>query len=142
MNSWKVMNKWVITDVKTDEPIMIYSGSFIDVMNFLNNYYKDGMVDVESEENWIERNKQQKGTIMTNIIKPPLGLTPRWIRDMERFEEIISAMKRYSQAGMPIPIEWIEEVDELYDRTVVFETVEQKGNKNEHMSLWILVGRP
>ena len=58
MNSWKVMNKWVITDVKTDEPIMIYSGSFIDVMNFLNNYYKDGTVDVESEENWIERNKQ------------------------------------------------------------------------------------
>lgn len=61
---------------------------------------------------------------MANIITPPLGLTPRWIRDMERFEEIISAMKRYSQAGMPIPIEWIEEVDELYDRTVVFETVE------------------
>ena len=61
---------------------------------------------------------------MANIIKPPLGLTPRWIRDVERFEEIISAMKRYSQAGMPIPIEWIEEVDELYDRTIVFETVE------------------
>ena len=58
MNSWKVMNRWVITDVETDEPIMVYSGSFIDVMNFLNNYYKDGTVDVESEENWIERNKQ------------------------------------------------------------------------------------
>ena len=58
MNSWKVMNRWVITDVETDEPIMIYSGSFIDVMNFLNNYYKDGTVDVECEENWIERNKQ------------------------------------------------------------------------------------
>ena len=57
MNSWKIMNRWVITDVETDEPIMIYSGSFIDVMNFLNNYYKDGTVDVESEENWIERNK-------------------------------------------------------------------------------------
>ena len=57
MNSWNIMNKWVITDVETDEPIMIYSGSFIDVMNFLNNYYKDGTVDVESEENWIERNK-------------------------------------------------------------------------------------
>ena len=57
MNSWKVMNRWVITDVETDEPIMIYSGSFIDVMNFLNKYYEDGIVDVESEENWIERNK-------------------------------------------------------------------------------------
>lgn len=61
---------------------------------------------------------------MTNIIKPPIGLTPRWIRDMERFEEIISAMERYSEAGVPIPIEWIEEVDELYDRKVVFEAVE------------------
>ena len=57
MNSWKVMNRWVITDVETDEPIMVYSGSFIDVMNFLNKYYEDGIVDVESEENWIERNK-------------------------------------------------------------------------------------
>ena len=51
------MNRWVITDVETDEPIMVYSGSFIDVMNFLNKYYEDGIVDVESEENWIERNK-------------------------------------------------------------------------------------
>ena len=58
MNAWNVTNKWVITDVETDEPIMVYSGSFIDVMNFLNNYYKDGTVDVESEKNWIERNKQ------------------------------------------------------------------------------------
>ena len=79
---------------------------------------------------------------MTNIVKPPLGLTPRWIHEMERFEEIISAMKRYSEAGIPIPIEWIEEVDELYDRTMVFETIEQKGNVNEYMSLWLLVGRP
>lgn len=79
---------------------------------------------------------------MTNITKPPLGLTPRWVRDMVRFEEIISAMKRYSEAGVPIPIEWIEEIDELYDRTVVLETVEQKGNANEQMfQLWIYVGR-
>ena len=58
MNTWNVTNKWVITDVETDEPIMVYSGSFMDVMNFLNKYYEDGTVDVESEENWIERNKQ------------------------------------------------------------------------------------
>ena len=55
------MDRWVITDVETDEPIMVYSGSFMDVMDFLNKYYEDGTVDVESEENWIERNKQQKG---------------------------------------------------------------------------------
>lgn len=52
------MNRWVITDVETNEPIMVYSGSFMDVMDFLNKHYEDGTVDVESEENWIKRNKQ------------------------------------------------------------------------------------
>jgi hypothetical protein len=57
------------------------------------------------------------------MIKPPLELTPRWVREMERFEEIIAAMKRYSDAGLSVPIEWIEELDELYDRTIMFEAV-------------------
>lgn len=51
------MNRWVITDVKTDEPIMVYSGSFMDVMNFVNGRYEDGTIDIESYENWLEREK-------------------------------------------------------------------------------------
>lgn len=51
---------------------------------------------------------------MDNINELPLGLTPRWIREEERFEEITSAMIRYSLAGLPIPLEWITEVEELY----------------------------
>ena len=35
------MNKWVITDVESDEPILIYEGSFMDVMDFVNGRYKD-----------------------------------------------------------------------------------------------------
>ena len=70
----------------------------------------------------IESKKGNK-IIMTNIIKPPLGLTPRWVHEMKRFEEIIAAMKRYSEAGLPVPTEWIEELDELYDRTIMFEAV-------------------
>ena len=66
---------------------------------------------------------------MTNMIRPPLGLTPRWVHEMERFEEIIAAMKRYSEAGLSVPIEWIEELDELYDKTIMFEAVKQKGEK-------------
>ena len=53
------MDRWVITDVKTDEPIMVYSGSFMDVMNFVNGRYEDGTIDIESYENWL--NRQQKG---------------------------------------------------------------------------------
>jgi len=55
MNKWKTKDKWVITDVETDESILIYNGSFIEVMNFLNKKYEDGAVDVETYENWLNR---------------------------------------------------------------------------------------
>ena len=55
MNTWNIMNKWVITDVETDEPIIIYSGSFIDVMDFVNGHYEDGTIDLESYDNWLNR---------------------------------------------------------------------------------------
>ena len=59
MNEWKRMNKWVITRVESDEVIMTYDGSFMDVMNFVNGRYEDGTIDIESYENWLHR--QQKG---------------------------------------------------------------------------------
>ena len=40
MNRWDTVDKWVITDVETDEPILTYKGSFI---------------DVESYDNWLKR---------------------------------------------------------------------------------------
>ena len=61
MNSWNVMNKWVITDVETDESIIVYNGTFMEVMDFLNKCYDDGAVDVESYENWISRKESING---------------------------------------------------------------------------------
>ena len=55
MNEWKRMNKWVITRVESDEVIMTYNGSFIDVMNFVDGRYEDGTIDIESYENWLNR---------------------------------------------------------------------------------------
>ena len=51
--------KWVITRVETDEVIEIYKGSFMDVMNYVSKVYEDGAIDIESYENWL--NRQQKG---------------------------------------------------------------------------------
>ena len=59
MNEWRRMNKWAVTRVETDELIEIYKGTFIEVMKYLNKNYEDGEVDVESYENWL--NRQQKG---------------------------------------------------------------------------------
>lgn len=55
MNRWDAVDKWVITDAETDEPILAYNGSFMDVMNFVDGRYEDGIVDIESYENWSNR---------------------------------------------------------------------------------------
>jgi len=46
-------------------------------------------------------------------VKPPLGLTPRYIHDEQRRDEIIDAMSVYIAAGRRIPIEWVQEYNEL-----------------------------
>lgn len=52
-------------------------------------------------------------------IKPPLGLSPKRFHDestrVKRFNEILSAIARYLEAGLKINIEWIDEYNELCD---------------------------
>lgn len=45
--------------------------------------------------------------------KPPLGLIPRYVKDEARKDEIIGALQRYIIAGRKIPMEWIEEYNEI-----------------------------
>jgi len=47
------------------------------------------------------------------IIKPPIGLRPKWVSDKERLNEVRSAIVRYYDAELKIPIEWIKEYNEL-----------------------------
>lgn len=54
MCKWTEKNKWAIVDVETDELIMTYEGSFLDVMKFVNkNYEVDDTIDVMAYEVWI-----------------------------------------------------------------------------------------
>lgn len=50
---------------------------------------------------------------MEDFKKPPLGLKPRWIHDSQRVEEILDAIARYTDANMPIPKVWLEELKDL-----------------------------
>ena len=50
---------------------------------------------------------------MTEHKAPPIGLKPREIHDDNRLGDILDAMKRYLNAGMPFPDEWDEEYEEL-----------------------------
>lgn len=54
MCKWTEKNKWAIVDVETDELIMTYEGSFLDVMKFVNKHYEvDDTIDVMAYEVWI-----------------------------------------------------------------------------------------
>lgn len=43
-------------------------------------------------------------------MKPPVGLKPKRIHDSERLKDLIDAIERYSDAELPIPKEWVEEL--------------------------------
>ena len=46
--------------------------------------------------------------------KPPLGITPRWLHDSQRFGEILEAIERYTDANMSIPKSWVKELKDLF----------------------------
>lgn len=54
----------------------------------------------------------------TQTVKPPIGVRPRYIADEQRKEELISAILRYQDhpLNMCIPVEWIEEYNEIVER--------------------------
>jgi hypothetical protein len=45
--------------------------------------------------------------------KPPLGLKPKRIHDEQRLYEVQSAIARRYDAEWSIPIEWVEEYNQL-----------------------------
>ena len=60
-----------------------------------------------------------KADVSGSAIKPPIGLTPRWVyeakTDIDRFTEVCGAITRYYDAGLKINPDWIEEYNELID---------------------------
>jgi len=48
-------------------------------------------------------------------LRPPLGLKPRKLYQNERVGDIMAAIRRYSDARKPVPVEWVNELDSLTD---------------------------
>lgn len=71
---------------------------------FWNSVDKPSVVD----ELCLERTKRGR---------PPLGLKPKHIHDEERMMAIREAIKRYVEAKKQIPLEWVNEYNELVRST-------------------------
>ena len=52
------------------------------------------------------------------VTKPPLGVMPRKMWNSQRQKDLSDAMVRYLEAGMKIPVEWVEEYNEISDSEV------------------------
>lgn len=61
-----------------------------------------------------------------DMSKPPIGITPRWLLDEERAREIEQAIMRYNEVDYPIPVEWIQELNEVYERLNKFHNIQNK----------------
>ena len=60
-----------------------------------------------------DRTIRKRSWEVTHEEKPKPGIRPRWILAKERIAEIVSAMIRYSESNMVIPVEWLYEYNEL-----------------------------
>ena len=63
--------------------------------------------------------------MVNQIIKPPLGLKPRYIHEAGRAIEIMDACQRYSDAEKAIPAEWVAELRELLHEQLLFCALKQ-----------------
>jgi hypothetical protein len=45
--------------------------------------------------------------------KPPIGIMPKYIHDYRRHRELKEAITRFIDADLPVPVEWIEEYNNL-----------------------------
>ena len=48
--------------------------------------------------------------------KPPIGVVPKYLHDSIRQGSLAEAIKRYVEAKIQIPIEWVEEYNEISER--------------------------
>jgi hypothetical protein len=71
-------------------------------------------------EGWVQRGNGNGGPSTGKpviqpqfTVKPPPGLTPRFIADEERLREVADAINRYREDGRKVPFQWLDEYDEL-----------------------------
>ena len=63
--------------------------------------------------NWQNSQKETEQNYEMPKVKPPLGLRPKKFADAERFTEVCGAISRYYNDEIEIPIEWVEEYNQL-----------------------------
>jgi hypothetical protein len=62
-------------------------------------------------------------------VKPPLGIIPRHIWEAQRVQDIIEATDRYTDANKAMPLEWIDEYNDLVKQPIRNDALRVVKNK-------------
>ncbi len=76
---------------------------------------------------------ERHGFIEEENVKPPLGITPRFINDEKRHDEISLAITRYVSANKEFPAEWRDEYNEIFERLRHTEAGKGEQKRTETM---------
>jgi hypothetical protein len=66
--------------------------------------------------NYLEMEKEKKASF-EQILRPPLGLRPKWLWLEQRRAEILQAICRYKEAGHNVPKKWLKELAQ-HEKTI------------------------
>jgi len=69
-----------------------------------------------------EKAQPQPAKEADDIIKPPIGVMPKWLWQKQRAKELLDAINRYVAANKEPKLEWIEELYELKEWGVKLTT--------------------
>jgi len=70
--------------------------------------------EMEQPIDYTNRNNVTPGTdVIDDARKPPIGVPDRYIVDHDRFIDLCIGISNYYNDGVPIPIKWVEEWNEL-----------------------------
>lgn len=111
------------------------SGNFNNEQNFelkeKSIKLKPEVVEVLKKAGWIVafgENKEIAVSALRNhpkLKKPPLGLTPKKFHEEivknDRLNDVCGAISRYYNAGLKIPVEWLNEYNELINHVLINE---------------------
>lgn len=92
---------------------ILHNGEFIPAEEYYKQPESVGSVTFKND---VDRYSGPVSTYVGVIERSALGLTPRYIREAQRLQEILEACLRFSQAGKVIPKAWAEEFMELVDK--------------------------
>ena len=68
----------------------------------------------------------QGGNFMERPVNPPLGIIPKNLWKKQRLRELRDVIDKYLEANQRVPIEWIEEYNELLED--IRKGVDDNGN--------------